>query len=187
MLSGLLEYLSKALGESNLSVDRNFLNQAELAKIEISQFLNEIKVGTDNTSDYNRYVATLHALDHNVRLMDACRDTHFIKNIAKDPVATQMSVILQMSFERTQKWISDHEETGMADHLAEISEKLAEMRKKRRVEILERAALSGGSSIQILANLDTIRWLDKLAYHHWRAVYHLMDKREYEIDPPYPN
>lgn len=186
MLSGLLEYLSKALGESNLSFDREFLNQAELAKIEISQFLNEIKVGTDNTSDYNRYVATLHALDHNVRLLDACRDTHFIKNIAKDPVATQMSVNLQMSFDSTQNWIAGHQETGLAEHLAETSEKLAEMRKKRRVEILEQSARSGGESIQILANLDTIRWLDKLAYHHWRAVYHLMDKREYEIDPPYP-
>ncbi|MDZ7807425.1 MAG: Na/Pi symporter [Gracilimonas sp.] len=186
MLSGLLEYLSKALGESNLSVDRNFLNQAELAKVEISQFLNEIKIGSDQSSDYNRYVATLHALDHNVRLMDACRDTHFIKNIPNDPVATQMSVMLQMAFETTQNWISDHGEEELNEYLREVSINLAELRKKRRVEILEQAANIKGSSMQILANLDTIRWLDKLAYHHWRAVYHLMDKREYEIDPPYP-
>ncbi|MFP8487887.1 Na/Pi cotransporter family protein [Gracilimonas sp. Q87] len=186
MLSGLLEYLSKALGDSNLSVDRNFLNQAELAKVEISQFLNEIKIGSEQKPDYNRYVATLHALDHNVRILDACRDTHFIKNIPDDPVATQMSVMLQMSFDKTQKWIADQEEKKVAEHLCEVSVKLADLRKKRRVEVLEQAANTKVSSIQILANLDTIRWLDKLAYHHWRAVYHLMDKKEYEIDPPYP-
>jgi hypothetical protein len=118
--------------------------------------------------------------------MDASRHTQFIKNIPNDPVATQMSVILQMSFKKTQKWISDHKEQELAEHLHGVSVKLAELRKKRRVEIMEQAANTKESSIQILANLDTIRWLDKLAYHHWRAVYHLMDKREYEIDPPYP-
>lgn len=186
MLSGLLDYLSKALGESNLSIDREFLNQAELAKVEISQFLNEIKIGSGQSADYNRYVATLHALDHNVRLMDACRDTQFVKHIKNDPVATQMSVMLQVSFEQTQNWISEKSEEDITEALREVSAKLAELRKKRRVEILEHAALSSGSSIQTLSNLDTIRWLDKLAYHHWRAVYHLMDKGEYEIDPPYP-
>lgn len=187
MLSGLLAFLSKALGETNLSVDRNFLNQAELAKVEISQFLNEIKVSSDHSTDYNRYVATLHALDHNVRLLDACKNLDFIKNIANDPVATQMSILLQMSFEKTQEWVRDHQNESLATELGEISDKLAEMRKNRRVQILEQSANGKNSSIQILANLDTIRWLDKLAYHHWRAVYHLMDKKEYEIDPPYPS
>jgi phosphate:Na+ symporter len=187
MLNGLLKYLSKAFGESNLSIDRGFLNQAELAKVEISQFLNEIKIGSDQSGDYNRYVATLHALDHNVRLLDACRDTQFVKHIGEDPVATQMAVMLQVSFEKTQKWISGQSEENIAETLKEVSEKLAELRKKRRVEILEQAATSKESSMETLSNLDTIRWLDKIAYHHWRAVYHLMDNREYEIDPPYPS
>lgn len=186
MLSGLLDYLSKALGESNLSIDRGFLNQVEQAKVEISQFMNEIKIGSDQSGDYNRYVATMHALDHNVRLLDACRDTQFVKYIKNDPVATQMAVMLQVSFKKTQKWISEQSDEDIAEALKEVSIKLAELRKKRRIEILEMAAASSRSSMQILSSLDTIRWLDKLAYHHWRAVYHLMDKREYEIDPPYP-
>lgn len=85
-----------------------------------------------------------------------------------------------MLLEKTRNWIADQEEEEVAEHLLEVSVKLADLRKKRRVEVLEQAANTKVSSIQILADLDTIHWPDKLAYHHWRALYHLMDKKEYE-------
>ncbi|CAG0957061.1 hypothetical protein PHYC_00524 [Phycisphaerales bacterium] len=65
---------------------------------------------------------------------------------------------------------------GVAD-LARRSAELADLRRAHRHATLSITATSGGGGVaadQAIARVDTVRRLDRLAYHAWRAAAHLV-------------
>ncbi len=163
------------------------LEMIEQAVIKTNDFLTDITTDSSQKSDYKRYLATLHAFDHVQRLLDACKETVQTEMLYKDPKASEMLQYLRTNLKKTMDWLDGKDEKSPDGKLKKMSKNLAEDRKKRRVEILKDSAKKGIDSADTLQHLDGIRWIDRIGYHTWRAVYHLSDIKEYEQDPPYPH
>lgn len=187
ILKNLLMFLKEVIETPQKMPDKETVEIAERAIEEVNLFINGINVESYRSAEYNRYVATLHALDHTTRFIDACKEFQHVSVIVKDPVAVEMAETFTKSIHTSLEWIDSHEEFDLAGTLEKTSNDLALLRKKRRVEILEMTAGKKESSTHILQILDAIRWIDRLAYHNWRALYHLLDLREYKSDPPFPS
>lgn len=182
----LLNFTNEILDKPGAAHTRTELQNAELSLTKVTEFMSGISVDANQKSDYYRYLATLHALDHLHRYTDACRDSTKIISIAGKQIHEEMVGLLQESLTLTLKWITKPDRPEPSKKLKKISRKLASLRKVKRIETLKQTAQSGKNSAETLQFLEMLRWLDRLAYHNWRAVYHLAEQDEYETDPPYP-
>jgi phosphate:Na+ symporter len=62
--------------------------------------------------------------------------------------------------------------------LEALSKGIAETRRQRRETVLAHTAAGAISPELGLKELDAIRWVDRLAFHTWRAAAHLYKDRE---------
>lgn len=182
----LLLYLKDMTDEKSRPAQKFRLEMVEQALNKTNDFLTNITTESGQKSDYKRYLATLHAFDHAQRLMDSCKDSVPQKIIYKDETATRMIKDVRAQMEVIMAWLETGEGKDPAGRLKKLSKRLASLRKDRRVEILKESAKKGLDSADTLQQLDAIRWIDTIAYHIWRGIYHLSDVKEVEKDPPVP-
>ncbi len=58
-------------------------------------------------------------------------------------------------------------------HLAEASARQAEERRRHRARLLAETAASLMPPDETQRKLEAMRWVDRVGYHAWRALYHL--------------
>ena len=150
---------------------------AQAAMQETTHFLGRIQpVGDDQL--YARRLSLLHAADHTSRLIEACLDPEE-PLVGPDPkkAANRLAPILAIAA----NWLEDRETEGgkkVARHLKKASRKLADTRRDHRARQLEETAAGRVTPEAAQHYLESMRWVDRIGYHSWRILYHLVDPLE---------
>lgn len=147
---------------------------AQAAMKEIIHFLGQIQTEGSDRKLYAHRLSLLHASDHANRLIEACLEY-------EEPLAGAESqagaVLLSPSLQIAIEWLIEQKGKGSktARHLKKSSRKLAKMRRDNRAGLLEQTAAGEVLPEDAQHYLESMRWVDRIGYHSWRMLYHLVD------------
>lgn len=154
------------------------LDKADEALREARRYLAQVRSASEGGSEYRKHVSVLHALEHLERLEEACREQDHSRHLGREPHLRQCSQALATQLAEARALIGVGAEADLLPLMQEISYQVAATRRQQRVVVLRQAAAGVIDSEQALEVLETMRWVDRLAYHAWRAIHHLQE------DPP---
>ena len=140
---------------------------------EARGFLADVRLDRHQKEEFARRLRLLHASDHLNRLAEALREPGL--TAAAGPVISETSRQLASEISLAAAWTLDPGGKGEAltARLAETSRRLTGARQAHRAKVLARTASGDLSPDAAQAELDAMQWIDKLAYHAWRAMHHL--------------
>jgi phosphate:Na+ symporter len=148
------------------------LDEVDAGLAQAREFLALVRSTPQSGVLYERHLALLHTLDHLDRLTEACREKSFLKQVRdQHDVAAALG-----SLGRAADLCLEALDGALAlpgDALAAQSQAIAELRRRGRPRLLMAAA--GGELTPAKGSkvLETVRWIDRLAFHVWRAGHHL--------------
>jgi phosphate:Na+ symporter len=142
---------------------------------EVRDFVGRIRSDPETAAEHRKHLATLHALDHLERLVDSCEER---LARASDPEIERGASVFLGALERAVPWLRGDVQDPPDLLLAEASTRLADLRREHRRRVLEETAVARLGPHEGMARLEFARWIDRLAYHVWRAVHHLAPARE---------
>lgn len=159
------------------------LEEAEQAIAETRTFLS--KVNTESASskeDYLNHLSAVHALDHLDRLIKASKEQEYINTLFSHQELEKARELLENSFSEVNQRLSTAEQIQdeLVKHVEASSLAIADIRREDRKALLESSITAPNNMHQALDKVHTLLWIDRLAYHIWRAIYHLTEKREME-------
>ncbi|MCA8935596.1 MAG: Na/Pi cotransporter family protein [Planctomycetes bacterium] len=159
------------------------INEVDEALDETRRFLTRVPPPDTSGFEFRRQLSTLHAIDHLERLakdikdpdaLDVVRRNDSMRKVAEDE-AELLAVLA--------KQLRDPDLEPDAAAAEAFSKKLAEDRRTARPAILEATAARKIDADRALGELRAQRWLDRLAYHIWRAAHHLRELTRKEMPP----
>ena len=149
--------------------------EASAALAETARYLGEVHT-TDGGDAYGRHVSVLHAVDHLERLAAALEQREPARIVPADADARQAAAELERRLDAPVEWLRAEEGPEGYDPAADLeaaSLAIAGLRRASRPRLMERTAAGELEPDDALRRLDALRWLDRLAYHAWRATHHL--------------
>lgn len=139
---------------------------------ETSRFLGQVHFSGHREDIYARRLALLHAGDHVDRLIEACLE-------AEEPLygvdAKKAAGWLAEELETAVTWLHTHEGEAkdLIRHLKKASSRQAKYRRNQRGIRLEETAAGLIQPDEAQRQLESMRWVDRIGYHTWRAIHHL--------------
>jgi phosphate:Na+ symporter len=133
---------------------------------------------------YRRHLATLHAIDHLERLIEACREPDSLPLVRREPSLREIGERLCREVEAVLASLRQPEGEAPIEPVAALSASIAEQRRRTRPEVLEETAAGRIDADAAMARLEALRWVDRLAYHVWRVAHHLGGGEERNATPP---
>jgi phosphate:Na+ symporter len=145
---------------------------AQSAMVETRAFVGKIPAVEHESDLYGRRLALLHAGDHIDRLVEACLEAECPVQ-GQEAQAAAMRLLPEM--ENAIAWLRQGQEKGrdLVEHVKRASKRQAKSRRKHRAWLLEETAAGRTSPGQAHRELESMRWVDRVAYHTWRALRHL--------------
>jgi phosphate:Na+ symporter len=145
---------------------------AQAAMAETRAFVGKIPVVDHEREIYGRRLALLHAGDHIDRLVEACLETECPVQ-GKEAQAAAARLVPEL--ENTIAWLRSGREKArdVVEHVKSASKRQAKKRRKHRAWLLEETAAGRTSPDQAHRELESMRWVDRVGYHTWRALRHL--------------
>jgi phosphate:Na+ symporter len=156
---------------------RERLWAAQAALQETATFLSNIQMQSGVDRLYYRRLSLLHAGDHLSRLTEACLESESPIHGSEVERAAQH---VHKELEETLGWLRMETSAGedLVRHLADMSAHQANRRRKHRAELLEDTASNLVLPEEAQRRLESMRWVDRVAYHTWRALSHLLSTPE---------
>lgn len=180
-------------GRGTAEARRERLEPAERALARTRAFLGRVRSEPSDRLDHVRHLAALHAADHLGRLLAACGEPAG-EAVAADGELRASSVELRLALIAVVEWPQAVGGRAPVAAVSDISKSLAAARQTHRQVLLERTAAGLVEPDVASQQLESTRWIDRLAYHAWRAVHHLDDEQppngagvsevHEEADPP---
>tara|TARA_R110002124_G_scaffold65117_1_gene178262 strand:- start:13263 stop:14900 length:1638 start_codon:yes stop_codon:yes gene_type:complete len=177
--SRLFNVLATGLNPKSLEgIPPSGLDRVTEALEPIHEFIDRIHVDAHDKALRDRRTATVHVLDHIMRLHHRCRQEERMRTLRSDPRLRRLSGVLRNVV---------HGVSGL-ENLA-----LIEGRLERLTALLHRqyhiyrdrtaALMEAGGEPDILDRLDSARWLYRSAYHTWRIAVHLRRAEQAALAP----
>ncbi|OLO40393.1 hypothetical protein BTR23_07860 [Alkalihalophilus pseudofirmus] len=178
-----VSFVSVIKGQKPLAYLKKSLDDVENALIEIRGFLSKIHSESPSNSDreYNQHVSMIHAVDHIHRLTRALKETESLEKLKSDIRITNLLMKLSNVFEQVSECIEKDQLIKLVDEVEQNSIEIASIRKEDRKTIIKTTAKSQLNVNEAIEKVHSIHWIDRVAYHLWRTVYHLDEKETLEI------
>ncbi|OEF96582.1 Na/Pi cotransporter family protein [Desulfuribacillus alkaliarsenatis] len=173
-LSTVAKDSSKALTMDSRHKKLDKLNQA-LAEIRMFLLKTSENMQRHSKQEYKAHVALVHAVDHIDRLIYLLKEDYNPQKITEIQLIDNIVDKLRTTYESIKL---DSENLVIEDEclkqLEIESKSIAELRKQGRKEIYKSTAKGAEFPIDsAIVIVQTIHWLDRLAYHLWRSANHL--------------
>jgi phosphate:Na+ symporter len=149
------------------------LDAAGAALRETRAFLGGVRSTPESGPEYARHLSVVHAVDHLERLIQAAHDDGAASLLQYDAELRALAGSVAARLEAPLAWFRAPEGPPPVALLEETSRGVAQTRRDQRPRVLERTVTGGATPDAALAQLDAMRWVDRLAYHAWRAGHHL--------------
>lgn len=153
---------------------------------ETRRFLGKIKTTKGAAPAYgNRLMFVLHAIDHVDQLIIACwefrklatmHDDRSLNNLACSLAENVENVLIRLEGLKKRESVQEMENTSLY---------MKGLREKQREEILRRTASGAIDPDTAMRQIEAIRWLDRVTYRMFRALYYLGYHTENGIDSEY--
>lgn len=163
-------------------VDRE-LEALDLALDRCRQKLGEVAADPTTPLEYQRHVATLHALDHLYRLEEALGERQHRAVVRRHPAARVPAELFVEALPTLAAW---HRDGGPAPDAEATSKRIADLRRAERPTLLARTAEGAVDAEEAERMLEAMRWVDRLAYHTWRAQHHLTAADDHHVEEAAP-
>lgn len=124
-------------------------------------------------AELDRHLGLLHALDHLERLAAAAQEHVPWAELRAVPEVAQVVTQLERALTHVREEL-EHGRPLTPAALEAESRAIAEARRTGRPRLLEAAARGELAVNRGAEMLETVRWVDRLAYHLWRAAEHLL-------------
>ncbi len=134
-------------------------------------FMQSVHSDPTNAGQYARHISVLHSLDHAQRLLTAISERNFSVLYQQSPEMHASGNRLAEVFAKLRK---PNISVLSVDPLRVLSLEIAAERREQRHLILQSAAQGKIDPEHAIAFLEAKRWLDRIAYHAWRAMTHLV-------------
>lgn len=178
-------------GTSPLSTSGDRLQEASSALAEVRRFVHDLARASQGKAEVCRQTTLLHATEHASRLIVALQEISRGDTNGRqfnDPiVAPSVKALKQVAQELSDlceatslkigsgKEYTDWPLSAKVAQTGELSRQLANLRRVERRAALAEAAAGRLDPDAAVARVDTLLWLDRVAYHLWRATYHIGD------------
>lgn len=175
-----------------LEGERRWASESEVSEVdealeETRRFLTRIPPPDTSGFEFRRQLSTLHAIDHLERLAKDIKDPDALDIVRRNDSMRKVAEDEAELLAALAKQLRDPELEPDAATAEAFSKKLAEDRRTARPAILEATAAQKIDADRALGELRAQRWLDRLAYHIWRAAHHLRELTRKEMVPDLSN
>ncbi len=138
------------------------------------------QIGTEQIDEMTRRrrSATLHALDHLLRLSHRCSQEARIETVKADRQLRRLGAALRTS---TLKLSSDHDLESIEQEFNRMREHMGKQRRRYRNRTVEISSQKKFSVESMLHRLDGARWIHRVSYHLWRISYHLRHAKQEQM------
>jgi phosphate:Na+ symporter len=151
---------------------RERLWAAEAAVKETRAFLAQVHLAQSLL--YQRRLSLLHASDHLDRLVEACLE-HEEPLYSEQVKAAAARLAPEVSEAVVWLQAPGHDGEDAVRHMAEASARQADERRRHRARLLAETAAGLVSPDETQRRLESMRWVDRIGYHAWRALNHLAE------------
>lgn len=146
------------------------------------EFFAGIRLTDEQDALVPAHLAQMHVLDHLLRLYGRTVNVRLTK-VENVPAILQEALLntdhlLQLAMQG----LSGQAEEGWLHVLAQQNEALGLLRQQARTQIMTETANGYRDSAQALHILDSMRWLERIAYHVWRICHYLYTENPAVID-----
>lgn len=135
-------------------------------------FLSSVEPGNTEGTLQERRLSLFHVSDHLARLIEAYleADVSIYGDDARDAAGRVIP-----AFETALEWLrgADRDPLDVARRAEEVSKEQAEVRREHRAELLKKTAAGTLPPGEAHRQLESMRWIDRVVYHAWRALHHL--------------
>lgn len=180
----LLERAQPLIDGSSTELDEASHELLETAIQRTREALQDVRTDPAVPHQYRGHVAVLHTLDHLSRLLEALTETARIARIARGGEPKAMAEVLAPGLSDLKLWLAGDE--GPPPPMERLSRSVAERRRRARPELLEATARGELTGDEAEAQLEAMRWVDRVGYHSWRATHHLQQALDEGQLPPSP-
>jgi multicomponent Na+:H+ antiporter subunit G len=136
------------------------------ARISLAQ------VHLDEHLPYRGRLALLHASDHLDRLVETCLE-HEEPLVGEQVKAAAAKLVPEVTAAANWLFKPSYPGEDAARQLAEASARQADERRRHRTWLLAETAAGRVSPNEMQRQLESMRWVDRIGYHTWRALHHL--------------
>lgn len=178
-----ISFVTVFKGEKPLIYLKKKLEDAENALVEIRSFLTKVNSESVSPSDreYSRHVSMIHAIDHIDRLIKALKEIESIEKLKRDQNILTLLMKLAKVFEQVSGSIENKQLENLVSLVEMNSKEIAEIRKEDRKNIIKTTAKSQLDVSVAIEKVHSIHWVDRVAFHLWRTMYHLEEKELMEV------
>lgn len=153
---------------------RSRLNEAGVALNDVRGFLGKIKTTKGASTAYgNRLIYILHAIDHVDQLVIACREFSKLATMRKDTGLNNLACMLAENMEPILVRLEGLKKKESVQEMQNASRYMKGLRQHEREEILKRTASGSIDPDTAMRQIEAIRWLDRVTYRIFRALYYL--------------
>ncbi len=139
----------------------------------IEQFLSRIPPEVPGASPGSSRVSQMHIIDHLIRLHSRISVPDGVREAMGEECLREATAAAASLTTSAAEGLRGSGAVDWAESVRETAARIAEMRRRNRVSILESASAEGKSPDETLQLLDAMRWLDRVGYHTWRICEHL--------------
>lgn len=177
----LFDLLREKLGGGKHRMGGVDLDEVDTALDEVRRFMAKVPPPESGGFEMHRQTSTLHAVDHLERLCADSREVAVVEVVRSMPELRQMSDELAGLLGEAAPNLRDPAIEPDETRAQALSTRLADERRSARPQILEATAARRIDPDKALDQLHAQRWLDRLAYHVWRATHHLREMTRKEL------
>lgn len=159
-------------GSRNRDVHQT-IDSADRALAEVRRFLADIRSSPESPREHERHLDVLHAIDHLESLSAALKRTNFLPFIARPGKPRDLALQALPGLEPIERWLRSPEGEPPITEAAELTAGIAEGRRSARLELMDVTATGKLLPDDALAEMDALRWVDRVVYHICRAALRL--------------
>jgi phosphate:Na+ symporter len=164
------------LREEEAAAVRERLDVADRALSDTRRFLGTVRTSRAAPAEHARHLAVLHALDHWDRMVEALREPEPLRVIRHDAELRGFAEALAERLALSADWLAGEGGAMPLEEIRRLAHDMAETRRGHRPLLMARTADGELDPDTALRRLDAMRWLDRVAYHTWRATEHLAEE-----------
>jgi len=152
------------------------LDAADTGLNEVKRFMSAVTSNPDSSSLHEKHLDIIHCTEHLERLSEACREVDNIRTAGQSEFLRSLTVNQLKQFDGVIAWLRGDRSESPLKSVEEISSLFAQTRREKREEIIEEIAYGRIDSDSAFQLLEAMRWVDRIAYHIWRAIFHVSRK-----------
>lgn len=168
----LIRYIAIMLGDTKLGV-RSDLQELQRS-IELTQsYLDDINLDESQTSNWQRLISQIHALDHMQRLFERCEEQE--ERALTCRVATEISKQRSLLLDSIREIIDALEQQSWSEaakSIAKSAHKIVLEEKSIRQQVMLKIAKDEVESVEANKILEATRWLSRVSLHMERITHH---------------